>query len=587
MAETVLLVEDDRGPARELAPPVPHSAPAGRTGTPAPDRSRIQGEDAPMPPAILCVDDEPSMLDAYQRILGRHHRVTVADDPQAALDLLARNDAFGVVVCDLHMPGMGGDQFLARVRESHPATVRVLVTGQSNLERAMEAVNTGNVFRFLTKPCSAATIRAAVDAAMAQHLSIVSEKEESERALKASEDRYRLLFDANPFPMWVHDAEGGRFLAVNDSAVRFYGYERSTLLDLSVGAVEMPGKDAPRPADGLRLHPCVHRLANGERRQVELTSNAIEFAGRPAVLVIVNDVTERKLLESQLKQAQKLESIGQLAAGIAHEINTPIQYIGDNTAFLRDVFRGVGDALARYRRAALSPEALRDAERFAREADIEFLLEEAPKAITQTLDGVAQVARIVKAMKEFSHPSGEEKSPVDLNRALENVVAVARNEWKYVAEVGLDLAADLPPVDGLAGELNQVFLNLLVNAAHAVREGGGGGANTGVIRIRTRQVGDAVEVRIADSGCGIPADIRDRVFDPFFTTKPVGQGTGQGLAIAHAVVVQRHGGSLAFESEVGRGTTFIVRLPVRDAGPLLTPASASAAGEPARPQTGP
>ncbi len=172
------------------------------------------------------------------------------------------------------------------------------------------------------------------------------------------------------------------------------------------------------------------------------------------------------------------------------------------------------------------------------------------------------MARIVKAMKEFAHPGTEDKTSVDLNRAIQNVIIVARNEWKYAAEVATDLEPNLPTVPGLPGELNQVFVNLLVNAAHAIEAGRRSHEQKGTITFTTRKMGSMVEVRISDTGCGIPEKIRDRVFDPFFTTKPVGQGTGQGLAIAHAVVVKRHGGSITFESEVGKGTTFIVRLPI-------------------------
>ncbi len=200
-----------------------------------------------------------------------------------------------------------------------------------------------------------------------------------------------------------------------------------------------------------------------------------------------------------------------------------------------------------------------------RDLGVEYLLREVPTAISQSLDGVERVSKIVRAMKEFSHPGTQEKILADLNRLIESTVTVARNEWKYVAEVELELSPDLPQVPCLPAEINQVILNLIVNAAHAIAEVVSEGITSkGTIRIATRRSGDWVELRVQDTGSGIPESIRSRVFDPFFTTKPVGKGTGQGLAIAHSAVVDRHQGQIRFESEVGRGTTFFVLLPLRD-----------------------
>jgi signal transduction histidine kinase len=281
---------------------------------------------------------------------------------------------------------------------------------------------------------------------------------------------------------------------------------------------------------------------------------------------------DRSLMEAQLRQAQKLESVGQLAAGIAHEINTPIQYIGDNIHFIEESFTTLGGAVqdckklaAAVRSNTVTPEVLSAVELSIQKADVDYLGKEVPLAIEQSLQGVVQVSRIVHAMKEFSHPGTREKVAIDLNHAIEMTVLVARNEWKYAAEMVTDFAPDLPPVLCLPGEFNQVILNLIINASHAIGnvvkppEGG-----KGTIRVSTRGEGDWVEIRITDTGTGIPVEIRHRIFDPFFTTKPVGKGTGQGLAIARSVIVDKHGGSLSFESEVGRGTTFIIRLPRRE-----------------------
>ncbi|MBI3410178.1 MAG: PAS domain-containing protein [Planctomycetes bacterium] len=322
------------------------------------------------------------------------------------------------------------------------------------------------------------------------------------------------------------------------------------------------------------------------------------------LLLLAADITERRNLEMQLAHAQKMESIGQLAAGIAHEINTPIQFVGDNMSFLREAFddlhrvqtkqsqllaqlKGGGDdnvagvkvADDNFADDGVVQRLVEEVEQAAAAADLDYLNEEVPRAIEQTMEGVVRVARIVRAMKEFSHPGSEDKILSDLNKLIENTIVVAHNEWKYVADLVTDFDFALPPVPCLAGEFNQVILNLIVNAAHAIEDrleaerlGGGRlqfeAARKGEIAISTRNHGDRVEIRVRDSGTGIPDDVRSKVFDPFFTTKPIGKGSGQGLAIAHAAIVKKHGGLLSFETEVGKGTTFIIQLPRAERGRL-------------------
>jgi PAS domain S-box-containing protein len=281
------------------------------------------------------------------------------------------------------------------------------------------------------------------------------------------------------------------------------------------------------------------------------------------------DISDRLALEHDLVQAQKLESIGHLAAGIAHEINTPTQFVGDNVRFLSDSFSDLSAVLDRYRTLLLSaksgicaPDLIEACEAEARRVDLDYLTEEVPKAIEQSSEGVTRIATIVRAMKEFAHPGSDEKACVDLNKAIESTVTVARNEWKYIADLTTDLAPDLPLVPCLLGQFNQVILNMIVNATHAIADVVKDTGAKGTISIATRSVNGWAEVRITDSGTGIPEEIRRKIFDPFFTTKEVGKGTGQGLAIAHSVIVDKHHGTIAIESEVGQGTTFIVRLPL-------------------------
>ena len=293
--------------------------------------------------------------------------------------------------------------------------------------------------------------------------------------------------------------------------------------------------------------------------------------GKTRFIVTGADVTQKKCLEEQLRQAHKLEAIGQLAAGIAHEINTPTQYIGDNTTFLKESWQSIMKLLDFCRRmreeagktSSVSLEALADFDRLCEETDLEFLSREIPHAIDESLNGLQQVARIVRAMKEFSHVGSDEKQMVDLNRAIEATITVAKSEWKHVAEVEFQPGADLPAVPALAGELKQVILNLIVNAAHAIGDVvGDGSKGKGKITVTTGRDAEYVEVAIRDTGAGIPEAIRPRVFELFFTTKAVGKGTGQGLSVAHTIVVKRHQGRIWFETELGKGTTFFVRLPL-------------------------
>ncbi|MDR3641781.1 MAG: PAS domain-containing protein [Humidesulfovibrio sp.] len=287
-------------------------------------------------------------------------------------------------------------------------------------------------------------------------------------------------------------------------------------------------------------------------------------------LLMADDITDLRVLESKLSQAQRLESIGQLAAGIAHEINTPIQYIGDSVTFLRDAFTDLEHVLdisaGLNARGAVAPDEaahiFADINTSITDIDYAFLKEEIPKSFRRVLEGIDRVSTIVQAMKRFSHPGGGERRAVDINSAVESTLTVAHNEWKYVAELVTDLAPGLPPVVSLPGDLNQVFLNIIVNAAHSINDVVHGTQTKGRITVSTRLDGGMVEIAISDTGTGIPPDVRGRIFNPFFTTKEVGKGTGQGLAIAYDIVVNKHGGTLSFETEMGKGSTFFIRLPV-------------------------
>jgi PAS domain S-box-containing protein len=307
---------------------------------------------------------------------------------------------------------------------------------------------------------------------------------------------------------------------------------------------------------------------------------------------VSRDITARKQAElarqemqAQLQLAQKMESIGRLAAGVAHEINTPTQFITDNTHFLTDAFARYEAVIARYR--ALRELAARHADcapgvaaalEAEREAELDYLMGEIPRCLQQTIDGLQRVARIVCSLKEFAHPNSPELVPADLNRAVETALVVSRHEWKYVAEVATELDGSLPPVWCVVDEINQVMLNLVINAAHAIGEVlKTRGEERGRILIRTRHEPPWAVIEVEDNGTGMTPEVRSRLFEPFFTTKPAGKGTGQGLAIVHAVVVKHHYGQIDAFTEAGRGTKFVIKLP-------LTPASSAspAPSSPAR-----
>ena len=315
-----------------------------------------------------------------------------------------------------------------------------------------------------------------------------------------------------------------------------------------------------------------HHVEHLESRVVERTQS-LEDANRKLQLEFdarIKAQAEKKTVEAQLIQAQKLEAIGQLSAGIAHEINTPMQYIGDNTRFVKDVF----DMVEKFLR--LSAQVL-DTNRSSAKGETprggdkeEVLYRKLPRMISQSrnaieesLEGVDRVVEIVKAMKVFSHIGPQEKVPTDLEKAIQSTVTIAKSEWKYVSEVEMDLDPHLPKVPVFKGEFNQAILNLVVNAAHAIADNRKKpNEPLGRITITARRSGDNVEIRVADTGSGIPVEARKRIFEPFFTTKEVGKGTGQGLAMAYASIVNKHGGAIDFNTELGKGTTFTINLPL-------------------------
>lgn len=417
----------------------------------------------------------------------------------------------------------------------------------------------------------------------------VTDKVLRQKALQESESRFRTIAENSADAILLLDPQG-ICLYANQAAHALLEYAPSELV--TTPFQKLIAADERQPACDL-FHGLLDKGRTFEETQlirrdgtcVQVDINAVVLPNG-TVYASCRDITrrkqaelERQRFEAELRHAQKLEAVGRLAAGIAHEINTPIQFVGDNMSFLGDAFGELTTVLAACKNllavveAGDAPhQAAKALAQAIREADPDFLLEEVPCAISQSLEGVDRVAKIVRAMKEFSYRDSEQLADSDINAAIQSTITISRNEWKYVADLEAELDPTLPMVPCVLGELNQVVLNLIVNAAHAIAEVVANGDSRtpsdkrGKITIRTTHDADYAQISIEDTGAGIPPRIAERVFDPFFTTKEVGTGSGQGLTIARKVVVEKHKGQLTFCSEPGAGTTFTIRLPLRQDG---------------------
>ena len=456
----------------------------------------------------------------------------------------------------------------------------------ANLTLDGERIGTVEVFCLEEKPESdeASFIkeeRALLDA-IAERLARIIERRRVQETLTATDARLKLLVQSGPAVIFSCEP-GGDYAPtfISENVQDQLGYKaREFLDDPSFWPDHIHPEDrshvfAELPSlleQGRLRHEYRFQHKDGSYRWMYEESKLVcTAAGKPLEIVgYWLDITERKHAEIELGQARKLEAVGQLAAGIAHEINTPTQFVGDNITFLQDALHDIfelQEQQARLLKAAktgkVSKDIIEAVESTAKGSDIEYLAEEIPKAVEQSLDGVDRISKIVRAMKEFSHPGATGMTDSDINEAIDTTITVTRNEWKYVAEMKTELDPSLPPVPCLVSEFNQVILNLIINAAQAIGDVVGDGKDgLGTITVGTAHHDNWAEIRVSDTGKGIPKGIMDRIFEPFFTTKDVGKGSGQGLAIARSVIMNKHHGQLSFETEEGKGTTFVVRLPL-------------------------
>ena len=559
--------------------------------------------DSPAITEVLVVDDDDAVRSFATRVLKRSGCVcSLASNVAEARDALGKH-RFDLVLLDLKMPGESGMELLRHISAEHLHTAAVMMTSEDDPDVARTALGLG-AYGYLVKPfepnelvinVTNALCRRGLEIANRQHRekleqavlkrtaaleATVRKREQAEWELRVAHVETE-QFLASISSVFIGVDEHGNVTRWNEAAARTFSIPAGEALGRPFAScgirwqlsdVEGFVRQCQTVNEATRLDEVRFMDGEGGQRFLGIIINPVRGTAqrRAGFLLLGEDRTERKMLEDQLRQAQKLEAIGQLAAGIAHEINTPIQFIGDNATFLFDAFSDLTSVVHAYdpllravREGSQADAAIRTVDEALRKADVHYLHQEIPKAIHELQEGVQRVARIVNAMKQFAHPGGEEKVAIDINKAIDNTITVARNEWKYVAEMVTQFQDDLPLVPCLVGEFNQVILNLIVNAAHAIadvidRQAG----QKGTITVSTFRVADEVEIRVRDTGTGIPQAIRSRVFEPFFTTKAVGKGTGQGLAITHAVIVKKHGGTVTFETEEGKGTCFIMRLPI-------------------------
>jgi PAS domain S-box-containing protein len=559
---------------------------------------------------ILIAEDDLHVRKTTARYLqGKGHSVIEAANGREALQLFREKEP-DILLTDLDMPELDGLQLIQAVMKEAPQVPVIILSGMGTMGDVIEALHNG-AWDYLTKPIPDQEIlshsinkalahvqslrqkdvyQASLDQEVGKRtMELLAQNKQLEQEIKKRKAQEGLVLhakqewertvDAMPDMIAIVDKEHN-IVRMNKTMQDQLGMSYEELLGTKY-YLHIFGKDEPPdycPHSKLLKDGKSHRVEIYEERlggyfEIITTPYSDPDGALLGSIAIARDINEQKRAEqekeklhAQLLHAQKLESVGQLAAGIAHEINTPTQFIGTNIDFLDEATQDITAFMNQLQEIAqkASQETADAINKALEEMDWKYLSEEVPLAISQSHEGVKRVASIVRAMKEFSHPGSKNKESLNLNQIIVTTVTVARNEWKYVAEVKLNLDPDLPQIPLLADEMGQVILNMLVNAAQAIGEklGQNPSGDKGKITITTRKSENGVELRICDTGQGIPKKARPRIFDPFYTTKKVGKGTGQGLAISHDVIVDKHGGTIHFESEEGKGTRFVITLPL-------------------------
>lgn len=550
---------------------------------------------------VLFIEDSQDDLFMLIRELQRGGFKFIYVRVETALELEEAlfGDKWDVVISDFLIPGFGGMEALQIVRSRGYDIPFILVSGKVREELAVKAIKAG-AQDFVSKDSTGRLCTV-----IKRELEVFENERERKGALDAlreSEKKYRELMEHAYGLIFEIDA-AGQIRSSNKAFCDTLG-----LVDIQSFSIEEFAPEL-KESVGVVLNgkPVAHvevKISSMDETPVYLEGNMVPHfeAGRVVGAgCFFRDVRERHLYqaaleqktqealqanerlreeillreqtENQLRLAQKLEAVGQLASGLAHEINTPVQYINDNMAYLKrgfeyitDLFRRTPDLHEAVQEGLLDTTLLEKFEDLYSSRQMQTLLEEMPAAINESLEGLFNVTAIVRSMSEFAHPGTEGKQPVDINRLVETTITLSRNEWKYIADIQLNLDESLPRVPCNKVDIGQSILNLLINAAHAIDDAvAEGKMEKGIIWIHTKATEDLVEIRIEDNGPGVPEEIQSRIFDPFFTTKEVGRGTGQGLALAYSYIVKKHQGTITLESEPGYGAHFIIRLPIMPA----------------------
>ncbi len=486
-----------------------------------------------------------------------------------------------LVITDYSHPNFNGIEALLRSKMANPEVIFIVFTNTISELDAIECIKAG-VSNILNEDQSSSILMIVQETLKFQQARL--EKKQVEEQL--SKERQTLSITLASIGEAIVTVDlSGKIILFNQAAEKLTGFSQNEAVDHTMQDVfqildekkNLVLKDPisylldleeKAQKNSTTKHPI---LLTKEHKRILIAgkiSTILVDQARPAGYVIIfDDVTQSELQAAQSMLSSKMESIGQLAAGIAHEINTPIQYVGDNLEFIKRSFETMKFI------DQLQQDLIESSKHSSRKATIikeqralkqvEYFLNEVPLAVEESLDGVERVRKIVQAIREFSHPSQKMNALADVNKGILTTITISKNEWKYCADLETQLDPNLPLIWCKIDELNQVLLNLIVNAAHAIQEKQkNGDAAKGKITIQTRQDKDSLLIEVSDSGCGIPESLINRIFDPFFTTKDVGKGTGQGLSLAHNIIVNHHQGSIRVKSTVNIGSTFTIQLPI-------------------------
>ena len=402
---------------------------------------------------------------------------------------------------------------------------------------------------------------------------------EKERELQQKEETFRTIFETSNDGILI--IQDDRIYDSNKKAQTMFGINKEQLIGLSIEDLSTENQPDGKKSkiqwifilhrvleQGHLVFEWLCKRNNGSPFYVEISLNTLRIKDIKYIQAIIRDIDKRKKLEKELQNTQRLEAIGQLTAGIAHEINSPIHYISDNMAFidneLTTIMPVAKEILKIQKKKNVTKNDINKLKEKLANIDIEFLSKELTKAVNENKKGLSEVSEMISAMKIYAHADNAHKLPIDINKTVNSIITVCKSEWKYITDIKTTFDPSMPIISCFVNDLQQAIMNIIINAVHAIEEQNEKIKRTkGQILIHTHLESDSILISIKDNGIGIPKKTYDKVFDPFFTTKQATQELGQGLAQAYTTIVDKHEGSLTFESEYGRGSTFFIRLPNR------------------------